>query len=183
MTGPPRYSAEALPPYAYVPGRNAHPIRSPAGHLFGKPPAVEVFDPAAASASPGFRMAADLFNHGFPWEAHERWEGLWHSIGRQGVAADLLKALIQFAAAKVKVLQSDRMAGARLATRALGLVQASVSKDGFLLGVDWGAFTKAAAAYRDRLQDPTAAVPDGKSLLLVLADDRRSPNGYDARDP
>jgi predicted metal-dependent hydrolase len=44
----------------------------------------------------------DLFNHGFYWEAHEAWEGLWHAAGRKGAAADFLKGLIRLAAAGVK---------------------------------------------------------------------------------
>jgi predicted metal-dependent hydrolase len=44
----------------------------------------------------------DLFNHGFYWEAHEAWEGLWHACGRKGVLADFLKGLIQLAASGVK---------------------------------------------------------------------------------
>ncbi len=26
----------------------------------------------------------DLFNHGYYWEAHEVWEGLWHTAGHRG---------------------------------------------------------------------------------------------------
>jgi hypothetical protein len=44
----------------------------------------------------------DLFNHGYYWEAHEAWEGLWHACGRRGRTADFLKGLIKLAAAGVK---------------------------------------------------------------------------------
>jgi predicted metal-dependent hydrolase len=47
----------------------------------------------------------DLFNHGYYWEAHEAWEGLWHACGRKGTTADFLKGLIQLAAAGVKHLE------------------------------------------------------------------------------
>src|SRR5207248_11542283 len=47
----------------------------------------------------------DLFNHGYYWEAHEVWEGLWHACGRAGILGDMLKGLIQLTAAGVKVRQ------------------------------------------------------------------------------
>jgi predicted metal-dependent hydrolase len=53
-------------------------------------------------ASRAFLRGVDLFNHGFYWEAHEAWEGLWHACGRKGAMADFLKGLIQLAAAGVK---------------------------------------------------------------------------------
>ena len=36
----------------------------------------------------------DLFNHGYYWEAHEVWEGLWVACGRRGPTAIYLQALI-----------------------------------------------------------------------------------------
>lgn len=47
----------------------------------------------------------DLFNHGYYWEAHEVWEGLWHVCGRTGTAATFFKGLIKLAASGVKVRQ------------------------------------------------------------------------------
>jgi predicted metal-dependent hydrolase len=49
----------------------------------------------------------DLFNHGYYWEAHEEWEGLWHACGRRGTTADFLKGLIKLAAAGVKVREGQ----------------------------------------------------------------------------
>jgi uncharacterized protein len=101
---PPRYLPdEPLPPYAYVPGRSPHPFSDPAGHSHGsvrEHPAVP--DPDNWRASQAFVRGVDLFNHGFYWEAHEAWEGLWHACGRRGVVADFLKGLIQLAVAGVK---------------------------------------------------------------------------------
>jgi hypothetical protein len=102
---PPRYLPdEPFPPYAFVPGgRFPHPFSDPAGRGYNAPrehPAVP--DPDNWGASWAFLRGVDLFNHGYYWEAHEAWEGLWHACGRRGVVADFIKGLIQLAAAGVK---------------------------------------------------------------------------------
>lgn len=100
----PRYLPdEPLPPYAFVPGRFPHPFSDPAGHSYHSVRAQpDVPDADNWRASRAFVRGVDLFNHGFYWEAHESWEGLWHACGRRGVLADFLKGLIQLAAAGVK---------------------------------------------------------------------------------
>jgi hypothetical protein len=94
---------EPFPPYTYVPGRTPHPFSDPQGHrhqLQSQPPSPP--DPESWQRSRPFLYGVDLFNHGFYWEAHETWEGLWHAAGRKGVIADFLKGLIHLAAAGVK---------------------------------------------------------------------------------
>jgi Domain of unknown function (DUF309) len=72
---PPRWLPQkSLPPYAYLPGKNPHPVRDPAGHSYHVKPI-----PVAAEvslSSDAFLWGLDLFNHGYYWEAHEAWEGL-----------------------------------------------------------------------------------------------------------
>jgi hypothetical protein len=73
---------KSFPPYAYLPGRQPHPVRDPAGHSYHVEPM-----PVAAEASLGsdvFLWGLDLFNHGYYWEAHEAWEGLWQVVDRGG---------------------------------------------------------------------------------------------------
>jgi hypothetical protein len=102
---PPRYlPEEPLPPYAFVPGsRWPHPFSDPAGHSYGS-----VREHSAAADVSDWRKCrallrgVDLFNHGYYWEAHEAWEGLWHACGRRGTMANLVKGLIQLAVAGVK---------------------------------------------------------------------------------
>lgn len=106
---PPRLVPEiAFPPYTFVPGRTPHPVRDPAGHLFGQtlelPPPL---DPARWQDSRDYLHGIDLFNHGYYWEAHEVWEGLWRAAERTGPTADFLKGLIKLAAAGVKVRQGQ----------------------------------------------------------------------------
>jgi predicted metal-dependent hydrolase len=95
---------EPLPSYVFVPGGPyPHPTSDPAGHSYNRPrehPAAP--DPDNWRDSRAFLRGVDLFNHGFYWESHEAWEGLWHACGRRGVVADFIKGLIQLAAAGVK---------------------------------------------------------------------------------
>jgi uncharacterized protein len=100
----PRYLPdEPFPAYTFVPGRSPHPFSDPAGHSYQRVPELPaVPEPDGWSESRTFLRGVDLFNHGFFWEAHEAWEGLWQACGRRGVLADFLKGLIQLAAAGVK---------------------------------------------------------------------------------
>ena len=103
LPNPPRYSSRPLPPYSYVPGQQPHPISDPAGHSHGHPPEpVQPLDESNWRTNQTWLWAIDLFNHGFYWEAHEAWEGLWHAAGRRGQTAEFLKGLIKLAAAGVK---------------------------------------------------------------------------------
>jgi hypothetical protein len=119
----PRYSAAPLPPYSYVPGFTPHPVSDPRGHMHNAPheaPPARL-DPIAWQPSETYRYAADLFNHGFYWEAHEAWESLWHAAGRRGPVAIWLKALIKLAAAAVKLREANAAGAQRHARRALEL--------------------------------------------------------------
>ena len=103
-SAPPRLVPDRpLPPYAYLPGRYPHPIRDPGGHSYGcKFDVPEAPDPTHWRDCGDYLYGIDLFNHGFYWEAHEAWEGLWHACGRRGVTANYVQALINFAAAGFK---------------------------------------------------------------------------------
>ena len=103
-TAPPRLVPDRpFPPYAYLPGRNPHPTRDAEGHSFGhQPEEPDVPDPMRWRACGDYLYGIDLFNHGYYWEAHEAWEGLWHACGRRGATAIYLQALINFAAAGLK---------------------------------------------------------------------------------
>ena len=105
MTAPPRYSGRPFPAYAFLPGRDPHPTRDPRGHSYSEareapPPSV---DPEGWEACPDYLYGVDLYNHGYLWEAHEAWEGLWHVSKHDPVQADFLQGLIQCAAACLKV--------------------------------------------------------------------------------
>jgi uncharacterized protein len=104
---PPRYlPARPFPPYAFLPGRDPHPTGDPAGHSYGHGPEVPPgYRPAGEwGSNEDYLYGIDLYNHGFLWEAHESWEGIWHPTkAHDAVQADFLQGLIQCAAAALKV--------------------------------------------------------------------------------
>jgi uncharacterized protein len=165
----------ALPPYTYVPGRNPHPINDPEGHSYGAPHEVAgPVGPENWATSRPYLFGIDLFNHGFYWEAHEVWEGLWHACGRSGTTADFLKGLIQMTAAGVKVRQGVPLGVANLGTGSAGLFQKVLDDLGpgrdRYLGLDLHGllhFTRELAAAPDRWSAP-AGGPVTHVLPFVL---------------
>jgi hypothetical protein len=162
---PPRYLPEApLPPSAYVPGRTPRPDGTGAEL---PPPLV----PSRWQDSRAYLRGIDLFNHGYYWEAHEGWEGLWHAAGRRGPTADFLKGLIKLSAAGVKVRQGRPDGVVSHARRAAGLFRqvaaALGGEDTHYLGLglrDLLAFSRAAEA------EATAAGPDAAPGPRVVFD-------------
>jgi uncharacterized protein len=123
-----------VPPSAFTPGRFPHPFSDPAGHSYHsirvQPPPP---DDANWRASRAFLRGVDLFNHGFYWEAHEAWEGLWLACGRHGMMADFLKGLIHLAAAGVKYREAVPQGVTNHARRAADLWRGT--GQGCLLGL------------------------------------------------
>src|SRR6202521_777713 len=119
---PPRWLPQkSLPPYAYLPGKNPHPVRDPTGHSYHVEPI-----PVAAEASlssDAFLWGLDLFNHGYYWEAHEAWEGLWQVADRDGPLRMLFKGLILLSAAGGKIRERKNAAAQRHAKRAAALLR------------------------------------------------------------
>ena len=107
----------SFPRYAYLPGRMPHPVRDPAGHSYR----VEMEPVLPTLDSDEFAWGADLFNHGYYWEAHEAWEGIWHVAERGTALRTLLKGLILLSAAGVKTREGKRAPALRHAGRAAGL--------------------------------------------------------------
>lgn len=109
-----------FPPYAFLPGRDPHPTRDPAGHSFGaEDPAPPAVTAARWRTSEPYLWGVDLYDHGFLWEAHEAWEGLWHASKRDRVQALFLQGLIQCAAAWLKIAMQQPRGLERLAALAL----------------------------------------------------------------
>lgn len=107
-----------FPDYAYLPGRQPHPVRDPAGHSYhvGPLPLAET-----SPDSDNFAWGQDLFNHGYYWEAHEAWEGLWQTAERGTAVRERLKGLILLSAAGVKIREGKHPAALRHAGRAAAI--------------------------------------------------------------
>lgn len=118
---PRRLPEKSFPSYAYLPGRQPHPVRDPAGHSFhseASPGAKE-----ASLDSDMFLWGIDVFNHGYYWEAHEAWEGLWQVADRGAPLRMLFKGLILLSAAGVKIREGKHAAALRHAGRAAALLR------------------------------------------------------------
>jgi hypothetical protein len=78
---------------------------------------------SASLDSEGFAWGQDLFNHGYYWEAHEAWEGLWQIADRGSPVRAFLKRLILLSAAGVKIREGKRTPAMRHARRAGALLR------------------------------------------------------------
>jgi uncharacterized protein len=167
MVAPPRYQPlRALPRYAYVPGRSPHPTRDKAGHSHGVAQPVSRHRPSEHWADNAeYLWGVDLYNAGFFWEAHEAWEGLWRSAGRDPQQRRFLQGLIQCAAACLKAVAGDVEASQRLAARGLArLERACADRDGLFMGLDVARFV---ADFRRFAGARPLAVGDRPALRLA----------------
>lgn len=103
----PRYSQTPFPAYRFVPGRHPHPTAHPEGHSYHGPkhaePEVAYYPPEQWRCSEDYLYGCDLYNHGYWWEAHEAWEGLWQLTDKSGVQGRFLQSLIQASARHLKL--------------------------------------------------------------------------------
>ncbi len=123
-------------------------MRDPEGHSYGlREPSPAVFDPRAWRRCEDYLYGIDLYNHGYYWEAHESWEGIWKSTRRRDLPGRFLQGLIQVAAALLKH-RMGRPAGMRsLARKGLDKLQEVASLHSTYCGLDldrlgeqWGRF-------------------------------------------
>ncbi len=145
-----RYSPErALPPYAFLPGRDPHPNRDPAGHSFGADEGpADYFDAEAWRKNDDYLYGVDLYNHGFLWEAHEAWEGLWHAAKHDATQAEHLQGLIQCAAACLKIRMEQPRGVERLSALGTGRLETVVRAAGAeYMGLDVVAYVRALRAF------------------------------------
>lgn len=109
----------SFPCYAYLPGRGPHPVRDSGGHSYR----VQLVLVSASLDSEEFAWGHDLFNHGYSWEAHEAWEGLWQIANRGSPLRAFLKGLILLSATWVKIREGKRRPATRHAGRAGALLR------------------------------------------------------------
>ena len=57
-----------------------HPTQDERGHSYsrGEEAPALYFPPESWRENADYLYGVDLYNHGYLWEAHEAWEGLWH---------------------------------------------------------------------------------------------------------
>ena len=158
----------AFPPYAFLPGRDPHPTRDPRGHSFDSPDDPPPFLPARRwRENEPYLFGADLYNHGFLWESHEAWEGLWHVSKGDRILALHLQGLIQCAAAWLKIAMEQPRGVERLAALALEKLDlVAEASGGTYMGLDLGAFRPAVRAFAASSPSTSAGYP-----RLVLDDD------------
>jgi hypothetical protein len=155
----PRYSDVAFPPYRFTPGRDPHPTADPRGHSYHKPgapePTVDPVPPERWRESIDYRYACDLYNHGYWWEAHEAWEGLWRCYERRSTGHRFLQGVIQVAAAHMQQYLGHAHGVERLqeTSRAhLHSVMEQSQADEYM-GLRIGAFLAEVADYYDWLRE------------------------------
>ncbi|MBD0316061.1 MAG: DUF309 domain-containing protein, partial [Nitrospiraceae bacterium] len=85
-----------------------HPRRHPAGHSYGQPePRPKPLAPRDWRYLDDYLYGIDLYNFAYWWECHEAFEALWHAVGPQTEQGRFFQALIQLAAAGVKLAQGN----------------------------------------------------------------------------
>lgn len=151
-----RYTDVPFPPYRFVPGLHPHPTADPNGHSFHH--AVPTAAIAGISAerwseSSDYLFGVDLHNHGFWWEAHEAWEGVWRTAGKQTTPGRFLQGLIQTAALHLKFHQGQRAGFDRLWVSSRTYLAQAMAETvaGRYLGLSLPTFLASVEAYYDAL--------------------------------
>jgi len=149
----PRYTDRPFPRYRFLPGTGQpHPITHPDGHSYvpreARVPKVVALEPEEWDACSEWLWGCDLYNHGYWWEAHEAWEGLWRGQPSGSAAEMLLRGLIQAAAVHIKLHTRQELGTGNLAARSEKLLRAAAdATSDRLLGLDVGRFVEAFTAY------------------------------------
>lgn len=130
----------ALPEVAFLPGAGTPPRRARG--------AVAPLEAPRWRDHETYLFGCDLYDHGFPWEAHEEWEGVWAATP-PGLEHALLAGLIQAAAAAVQARLGKWRGVATLASRARHNLYAAGGPT--LCGVDVRGFAGELLAWSQRL--------------------------------
>ena len=151
-----------FPAYAYLPGRQPHPVRDPGGHSYRAEAAQDAHE-GAHDKSDLLYWGMDLFNHGYYWEAHEAWEELWLEADNGSARRRAYKGLILLAAAGVKIREGKIAAAQKHARRAATHLRAAAD--------DPDRFLSAALGYRfDRLSDEVERISESFPVVPISND-------------
>lgn len=144
-----------LPPRRHVPGAG-----TPRPEL--AMPAPSPLELSGWRDHRGLAFGFDLLDRGYDWEAHEVWESAWQ-LTPDGPARELLRGLIQLAAARLQHRLGKSDGAARLRERAAGHLRAAATGAGrpIACGV-WvdDAIATGAPRWRRRTRDMPGAFTD-----------------------
>jgi GNAT superfamily N-acetyltransferase len=109
----------------------------------GERPQLELGEPAPLTRAGwrdhlGLGHGIDLFNHGFPWEAHEVWEASWQ-LTPEGPERELLRGLIQEAAAACQRALGKGDGAERLARRSRDHLDQAAGHGPIVCGIELAA--------------------------------------------
>lgn len=151
----PRFCDVPFPPYRFTPGRDPHPTADPRGHSYQPPgvphPRVEPVTSEHWRDSIDYLYGCDLYNHGYWWEAHEAWEGLWKVVPRGGAQHSFLQGIIQVAACHLKLYlgHGDGVARLRVSSQAHMSNACRDSADAQCMGINIDTWMIRAESYFD----------------------------------
>jgi hypothetical protein len=91
------------------------------------------FPTAHWQTSEEYLYGIDLYNYAYWWECHEIFEGLWHAVGHTSEQGNFFQALIQFAAANLKLFTGNHQAAGNLVTSGIIRLQKTPK---FYMGID-----------------------------------------------
>lgn len=119
-----------------------------------------------------YLYGADLYNHGYWWEAHEAWEGLWKAIPREDAAHRFIRGLIQAGACYLQMHQRKWEGARRLRAEAIGhLLNVPRGTSGRFMGVEVGEYVaQASAKWEDVLGDGRDGAHRGEARCLEVSD-------------
>jgi len=156
-----RHTHHAMPARRHIPGSGSVPDRA-------------VLD-AAKSDPAAFAYGADLYNHGFFWEAHEVWEAVWMAATPNSARRQALRALIQMANACLKLAMGKRNAFERLAAEVAEISPGEgLAHDGLDMAALSSAFARFAADVDREISHLKAPEVHSGFPFIVLWPDQES---------
>jgi hypothetical protein len=159
----PRYGSAELPPYRYVPGLNAHPLRDPAGHSYGRGDAeVAPWKPQDWRRLSRYLDGIDLYNFAYWWECHEMLEPLWLAADRTTVHGQFIQGLIQVAAAYLNRHLGKDTAAETLARSGLARMLPAAAEQATYMGIDVVDFAR-------RVRESYASPAEAPALIRLDA--------------
>lgn len=158
-----RYSTKSFPPYRYLPTRDPHPGIHPEGHSYGKAEEKLTYVPPEDwKNNQAYLYGVDLFNHGYFWEAHEAWEGIWLTTKKFDAYGQFLQSLIQFSAAMLKLYGGSRKGFDKLygeAWRRMEFVLKEIKSDPWM-GLNIKNWINQLKAFSKKVPEPQEKITD-----------------------